>query len=121
MFTPFRAKNAKVDGLKIPYSACSYDLPAIETWSIPLRIDVKLPAHGYVRQPMSTTITLRNAGESYLELEVFMASNDAFMFAGNKQVLTLPFRLNRVTEGRLTVLSNVKRSKSKSARRTTTC
>ena len=78
--------QSKLEGYKIPYSASSFDLPEMETWCIPLRIQVKLPAHGYVRESMNMTITIHNPGTSYVELDVYMSSNDAFMFAGNKQV-----------------------------------
>lgn len=75
-----------MEGYKIPYSASSFDLPEMETWSVPLRIHVTLPAHGYVRESMNMTIVIHNPGPSYIELDVYMSSNDAFMFAGNKQV-----------------------------------
>lgn len=51
-----------------------------------LQISVRLPAHGLVRQAMNTALILSNTGRSCLELDVTMSSNDAFMFAGNKQV-----------------------------------
>lgn len=82
-------RSTKSRGFKIPYSASSFDLPEMETWSVPLRIVVNLPAHGFVRESMNMTITLHNPSDNYLELDVFMSSNDAFMFAGNKQVLLL--------------------------------
>ena len=68
----------------------------METWSLPLRIHVKLPAHGYVRESMNMTITLHNPGSSYLELDASMTSNDAFMFAGNKQVLILNYLIMKL-------------------------
>ncbi|KAK4015014.1 Trafficking protein particle complex subunit 11 [Daphnia magna] len=81
-----RSNQSKVEGYKIPYSASSFDLPEMETWSVPLRIHVTLPAHGYVRESMNMTIVIHNPGPSYIELDVYMSSNDAFMFAGNKQI-----------------------------------
>lgn len=72
--------------VKIPYSACSYDLPEMDTCSVPLHIAVQLPANGFVREPLKASIFMRNTGDSSLELDVTMDSNDAFMFAGNKQV-----------------------------------
>lgn len=54
---------------------------------MPLRIRVTLPAHGFVRQAMHAVYTLTNTSDDCLELDVSMGSNDAFMFAGNKQVL----------------------------------
>ena len=76
--------------MKIPYSACSYDLPEMETCSVPLHIAVQLPANGYVREPLKASIFFKNTGGSSLELDITMDSNDAFMFAGNKQV-SIPF------------------------------
>jgi len=68
--------------VKIPYSACL----EMETCSAPLHVAVQLPANGYVREPLKASIFLRNTGESCLELDVAMDSNDAFMYAGNKQI-----------------------------------
>ena len=78
--------KAELAQAKIPYSLCSYELPEIETMSIPLRVESQLPAHGYVREPLNATVILRNAGHHSIELDITMDSNDAFMFAGNKQI-----------------------------------
>ena len=82
--------------VKIPYSACSYDLLEMETCSAPLHVAVQLPANGYVREPLKASIFLRNTGESCLELDVAMDSNDAFMYAGNKQVSVSFFQLSEM-------------------------
>ncbi len=71
---------------KMPYSACSNDLPEAAAGPAPLRVAVQLPAHGYVREPLNAVVVLRNASQRPIELDVVMDSNDAFMFAGNKQV-----------------------------------
>ena len=80
---------------KIPYSACSYDLPAMETQSLPLRISCRLPAHGLVRQSMKAVYVLTNNGDTCVQIDASVTSNDAFMFAGNKQVFCFWLRKKR--------------------------
>ena len=79
-------KSVRVDLNSLPVSTSSFQLPAVEIKPIPLHLSVRLPAHGHVRQAMNAALMLRNAGSVCLELDVSMSSNDAFMFAGNKQV-----------------------------------
>jgi len=74
-------------GEGLPLTSIRYNLPAAHIRAGPgLHISVKLPAHGHVRQSMNASLVLRNSGHSCIELDVTMSSNDAFMFAGNKQV-----------------------------------
>lgn len=46
-----------------------------------------LPAHGWVRKPMSVEYRLCNYTSTLLQLDLVMDASDAFMFAGQKQVL----------------------------------
>lgn len=48
---------------------------------------MNLPAHGWVRKPMELEYNLFNYSNNLLQLDLLMESSDAFMFAGQKQVI----------------------------------
>lgn len=55
--------------------------------SIPLTIELPLPAYGLVRTPLLVNYKFSNRSENLLQLELNMEASEAFMFAGYKQVL----------------------------------
>lgn len=84
------SSSSSPQSVKIPYSACSYNLPPMETHLMPLKLDCILPAHGLVRKSMKALFVLTNNGPDCIQLDAAVTSNDAFMFAGNKQVIAAP-------------------------------
>lgn len=62
----------------------------------PLRVDdalvgleAKLPAHGWVRTPLCACYFIRNHSNYLITLRVTMEPSDAFMFAGQTQVIII--------------------------------
>lgn len=49
-------------------------------------VEMTLPAHGWVRKPMTVEYRLYNNTSTLLELDLVMDASDAFIFAGQKQV-----------------------------------
>jgi hypothetical protein len=67
-------------------TSSSVTLPTVRVESIPLYVEMNLPAHGWVRTPMAVSYHIHNYTAYLLELELNMEASDAFMFAGHKQV-----------------------------------
>ncbi|XP_076367367.1 trafficking protein particle complex subunit 11 gry isoform X1 [Tachypleus tridentatus] len=61
-------------------------LPTLNIESTPLFLELKAPAHGWVRIPLTINYYLHNRTSSVQDIEAFVDSSDAFMYAGNKQL-----------------------------------
>ncbi|XP_075220488.1 trafficking protein particle complex subunit 11 gry isoform X2 [Lycorma delicatula] len=51
----------------------------------PLLLNMKLPAHGWVRTPLPVSYIVQNNTSNLLNISLNMEPSDAFMFAGHKQ------------------------------------
>lgn len=50
-------------------------------------LEAKLPAHGWVRTPLLISYFIKNHSDQMITLRLTMEASDAFMFAGQKQVI----------------------------------
>ncbi|XP_013792627.1 trafficking protein particle complex subunit 11-like [Limulus polyphemus] len=66
--------------------ATTVALPTLSIENTPLFLELKAPAHGWVRIPLTITYYLHNRTSSVQDIEAFVDSSDAFMYAGNKQL-----------------------------------
>lgn len=68
-------------------TSSSVTMPTIRCDPAIIGVEMTLPAHGWVRKPMSVEYRLCNHTSTLLQLDLIMDASDAFMFAGQKQVL----------------------------------
>jgi trafficking protein particle complex subunit 11 len=71
-------------------TSSSITLPALlKVDPAPLFVELELPAHGWVGSPMAAWFKIHNRTSQLLEVELNLQASDAFMFAGQKQVIDL--------------------------------
>ncbi|XP_035690979.1 trafficking protein particle complex subunit 11-like isoform X2 [Branchiostoma floridae] len=80
-----RWRRADADD-SIPYVMTVLSLPEVPIMNLPVMVEMELPAHGRVREPLGITYTLHNRTSTVQEMEVMMEPSEAFMFSGHKQV-----------------------------------
>ncbi|KAK6637936.1 hypothetical protein RUM44_008358 [Polyplax serrata] len=80
-------------------TSSSVTMPTIMCDPTILGVEMSLPAHGWVRKPMELEYNLYSYSNNVLQLDLFMESSDAFMFAGEKQILIhlLPGSIKKLT------------------------
>lgn len=61
-------------------------LPTVRINACPLRLELSMPAHGWVRTPLPVAYILHNNTLGLLNVSLNIEPSDAFMFAGHKQV-----------------------------------
>ncbi|XP_049939900.1 trafficking protein particle complex subunit 11 isoform X1 [Schistocerca serialis cubense] len=76
----------KRKGSNSQVTSSSIMMPTIRVEASPLAVEMRLPAHGWVRTPMAVSYLIRNHTELLLELDLSMEASEAFMFAGHKQL-----------------------------------
>ncbi|XP_023232303.1 trafficking protein particle complex subunit 11-like [Centruroides sculpturatus] len=62
------------------------NLPSVTVQSTPLFLQFEAPAHGWLRTPLTISYNLHNRTVTVQDIELFVDSSDAFMYAGNKQL-----------------------------------
>lgn len=68
-------------------TSSSVTMPTIQVDPAPLYIEMTAPPHGWVHTPMPVAYQLYNRTNGLLQIDLVMDANDAFMFAGHKQVI----------------------------------
>ncbi|KAL0272315.1 UNVERIFIED_CONTAM: hypothetical protein PYX00_005340 [Menopon gallinae] len=68
-------------------TSSSVTMPTVTCKPAIIGVEMSLPAHGWVRKPMTVEYRLYNNTSTLLELDLVMDASDAFIFAGQKQVL----------------------------------
>jgi len=74
------------DSIDLPFVKSSMTLPYVPCQSLPLSVDLKLPAFGTLRSPMPVRYRLENRTMLPQDLEIVVESSEGFMFSGPKQL-----------------------------------
>lgn len=72
--------------IKTPFVETVLNLPNVTVQSTPLFLQFEAPAHGWLRTPLTISYNLHNRTVTVQDIELFVDSSDAFMYAGNKQL-----------------------------------